>query len=73
MKSDHTPQNPMAIRRGKASHQLRSSGPKGHRAQAVAHGTGRAAQLAAIAASGDEDNADCAATDLAREFPSPAP
>lgn len=29
----------------------------------------RADQLADIAASGDEDNAECAASDLAREFP----
>ena len=29
----------------------------------------RAHQLADIAASGDEDNAECAAADLAREFP----
>jgi hypothetical protein len=32
----------------------------------------RARRLADIAASGDEDNAECAAVDLAREFP-PAP
>ena len=32
----------------------------------------RARQLADIAATGDEDNADCAAADLFREFP-PAP
>lgn len=31
----------------------------------------RARQLAAIAASGDEDAAECAAADLAREFPRP--
>jgi hypothetical protein len=29
----------------------------------------RGAQLSDIATSGDEDNADCAAVDLAREFP----
>lgn len=29
----------------------------------------RARQLAEIAVSGDEDNAECAAADLAREFP----
>jgi len=29
----------------------------------------RARQLADIAASGDDDNAECAAADLAREFP----
>jgi hypothetical protein len=29
----------------------------------------RACQLTDIAASGDEDNAECAASDLAREFP----
>jgi excisionase family DNA binding protein len=33
----------------------------------------RARQLADIAASADEDNAECAAADLAREFPSHAP
>ena len=33
----------------------------------------RARQLADIAASGDDDNAACAAADLAREFPSAAP
>ena len=33
----------------------------------------RAHQLADIAADGDEDNAECAAADLAREFPSAAP
>ncbi len=32
----------------------------------------RGSQLADIAASGDDDNAECAAVDLAREFP-PAP
>lgn len=32
----------------------------------------RTSQLADIAASGDDDNAECAAADLAREFP-PAP
>jgi len=32
----------------------------------------RARQLADIVASGDDDNAECAAADLAREFP-PAP
>ncbi len=38
-----------------------------------AKGRERAAQLADIAATGDEDNAECAAADLAREFPgSPA-
>lgn len=31
--------------------------------------TERARQLADIAASGDEDNVECAAADLAREFP----
>lgn len=31
--------------------------------------TDRARQLAEIAASGDEDNAECAAADLDREFP----
>lgn len=31
----------------------------------------RARQLADIAKSGDEDNAECAAADLAREFPAP--
>jgi excisionase family DNA binding protein len=31
----------------------------------------RASQLADIAASGDEDNTECAAADLAREFPAP--
>jgi hypothetical protein len=33
----------------------------------------RASQLADIAGSGDNDNAECAAADLAREFPSHAP
>jgi len=33
----------------------------------------RARQLADIAANGNEDSADCAAADLAREFPSAAP
>ncbi len=33
----------------------------------------RARQLADIAASGDEDNAECAAADMAREFPSALP
>ena len=32
----------------------------------------RARQLADIAATGDEDNADCAVADLAREFPATA-
>lgn len=33
--------------------------------------TERAQQLADIAASGDDDNAECASADLAREFPRP--
>ena len=32
----------------------------------------RVAHLAAIAETGDEDNVECAAADLAREFPEPA-
>lgn len=36
-------------------------------------GDDRARQLADIAATGDEDNAGCAAADLAREFPTPTP
>ena len=37
----------------------------------TAHHDERARQLADIAASGDQDNAECAAADLAREFPTP--
>lgn len=33
----------------------------------------RARQLADIAATGDQDTAECAAADLAREFPAPLP
>lgn len=38
--------------------------------RAAVHHDERAQQLADIAAHGDEDNAECAAADLAREFPS---
>jgi predicted DNA-binding transcriptional regulator AlpA len=34
-------------------------------------GDDRARQLADISATGDDDNAECAAADLAREFPAP--
>ena len=33
----------------------------------------RSRQLADITATGDDDNAECAAADLAREFPTPTP
>ena len=39
----------------------------------TANGDARAGQLADIAGSGDNDNAECATVDLAREFPSHAP
>lgn len=37
------------------------------------HAEDRARQLADIAESGDRDNSECAAADLAREFPSATP
>ncbi len=55
----------MAIQRGRNTPTQRSG-------YARAKVDERANQLADIAATGDEDNAECAAADLFREFP-PAP
>ena len=52
----------MAIRRGRNTPNQRS----GYAGTKVDE---RANQLADIAATGDEDNAECAAADLFREFP----
>lgn len=52
----------MAIRRGRNNPHQRS----GYAGTKVDE---RANQLADIAATGDEDNAECAAADLFREFP----
>ena len=53
---------PMAIQRGRNTPHRRSG-------YARAKVDERANQLADIAATGDEDNAECAAADFFREFP----
>ena len=63
----------MANRRGNACNHYRSSGPKGRHAFDGTNESERAAQLVDLTATGDDDNAECAAADLAREFSDPIP
>ena len=73
MKTTTTRQKASAIPKGKSLRTHQISSLKVDRGIACAPAEDRASQLADIAESGDQDNAECAAADLAREFPSHAP